>query len=162
MLQHWFIAYVLCLSKVWVSGCICVGICFFLSVYVCACVCRYGLCVCSFHRYPRLQYRLHADLQCRIEEQATYLPCSDPAWLRVWSDVGGRWYLLVYCQWHIVTTNQLSYHHLGEHFWLFLFNTSFEGWDEAWKNFWSDVLADATSDLNYISATQLFCGVDGL
>ena len=86
-----------------------------------ACVCRYGLCVCTFHRYPHHQHCVHANLQRRNEEQATYLSSSDPAGFCGWCDVGCGWHRLVCCQRHVVTTCQLSYNHLGEKISLFLF-----------------------------------------
>jgi len=84
------------------------------KICVCACVTRYGLRVCVLLRYPGLQYCVHADLQCRDEEQAAYLPADSPARLRVGADVGRRFHWLVHRQRRADTADQLSYHHLCE------------------------------------------------
>ena len=82
-------------------------------------VCRHGLRVRSLHWYPCIQYSLPADLQRRHEKQTAYLLRRDSARLCRWSNVGRRRHWLVYCQWHAVAANQLSYHHFGEPLGLF-------------------------------------------
>jgi len=97
--------------------CVCdFSACFCKLLSLSACVCRYGLCVCTFHRYPHHQHCVHANLQRRNEEQATCLSSSDPAGFCVWGDVGRCYHQLVCCQRRVVATDQLPYHHLGENF----------------------------------------------